>query len=557
MAENLGRKNYILERASIDELFIDVTAFCYQSAEVAEDDDVDGKDTPNNDAAANNKISSNNDTAKKFRATCDEAAIESLKDTVIYNDSSLDPRDKNDQIGNAIKLGCLIALTARRAVLNKLGFTLSAGISTNKLVSKLGATYGKPNGQAVVFPGAINALMEETQLRKARMLGGKLGKRVSALLPESETTMGSISRLLSLDQLEKALGEESARWVFDACRGIDCEEVKPTLKVLPKSITAFKSFPKVSYPELEKWTALLARDIMKRVETDNARNNRIPKAITVGYTMVPGGAWIGKTFRLPFPTDKDFDARIQRLVDSTRNVLTERGHSSFIRIGFSAIDFVVRPKVGIDSFFNKGKTTSSRSSSTITKLLVGGKSKKGSAGINNFFASKKSPPQVESTAAATSPRQNSNDDGEQNSNDNDNDDKTPKKSSPNNSSTADVGTTLKEDDSTEETTETTSDIAAQSKPDMTDEEMARHLQETYNKEVESQSKVITKTKEKVLDKDEAFALQLQTKFDRENEVLSHVERFSAKRKGNSSATKLSKKKGSSNKRGKIDFFLKK
>ena len=248
MAENLGRKNYILERASIDELFIDVTAFCYQSAEVAEDDDEDGKDKPNNDASASNKISSNNDTAKKFRATCDEAAIESLKDTVIYNESSLDSRDKNDQIGKALKLGCLIALTARRAVLNKLGFTLSAGISTNKLVSKLGATYGKPDGQAAVYPGAINTLMEETQLRKARMLGGKLGKRVSALLPESETTMGSISRLLSLDQLEKAIGEESARWVFDACRGIDYEEVKPTLKVLPKSITAFKSFPKVSYP---------------------------------------------------------------------------------------------------------------------------------------------------------------------------------------------------------------------------------------------------------------------------------------------------------------------
>lgn len=88
-----------------------------------------------------------------------------------------------------------------------------------------------------MFPGAMTHLMDDTQLRKARMLGGKLGKRVSALLPESETTMGSISRLLSLDQLEKAIGEESARWVFDACRGIDFEAVKPTLKVLPKSIT--------------------------------------------------------------------------------------------------------------------------------------------------------------------------------------------------------------------------------------------------------------------------------------------------------------------------------
>jgi nucleotidyltransferase/DNA polymerase involved in DNA repair len=80
-------------------------------------------------------------------------------------------------------------------------------------------------------------VMEETQISKARMLGGKLGKKVMCLLPEFETTMGSISRLLSLDRLERAIGVESARWVFDACRGIDSEEVKATLKVLPKSIT--------------------------------------------------------------------------------------------------------------------------------------------------------------------------------------------------------------------------------------------------------------------------------------------------------------------------------
>ena len=57
------------------------------------------------------------------------------------------------------------------------------------------------------------------------------------------------------------------------------------------------------------------------------------------------------------------------------------------------------------------------------------------------------------------------------------------------------------------------------------------------------------------DKDKAFALQLQSTFDREHEVLSHVERFSAKRKSN--ATPKSQKNSKSSKRGKIDFFLKK
>jgi DNA polymerase eta len=109
-----------------------------------------------------------------------------------------------------------------------------------------------------------------------------------SLLPESESTMGSIARLLSLDDLIKGLGEESGRWVFDACRGICAEEVKSTLKVLPKSITAFKSFSGLGYPELEKWTELLARDIMKRVELDTGRNSRVPKSCTLGYTTEYG-----------------------------------------------------------------------------------------------------------------------------------------------------------------------------------------------------------------------------------------------------------------------------
>ena len=110
------------------------------------------------------------------------------------------------------------------------------------------------------------------------------------LLPETETTMGSIARLLSLDDLIKGLGEESGRWVFHACRGICTEEVKSTLKVLPKSITAFKSFNNngIGYPELEKWIELLASDIMKRVELDTSRNNRAPKSCTLGFTTEYG-----------------------------------------------------------------------------------------------------------------------------------------------------------------------------------------------------------------------------------------------------------------------------
>ncbi len=89
---------------------------------------------------------------------------------------------------------------------------------------------------------------------------------------------------------------------------------------------------------------------------------------------------------------------------------------------------------------------------------------------------------------------------------------------------------------------------------MTDEEIAQQLQESYDKELSSQDKnKATAKSENTIDKDEAYAQQLQSTYDREHSVLSHVEKFSAKR---NNTNKQNHKKGSS-KRSKIDFFLKK
>lgn len=284
---------------------------------------------------------------------------------------------------------------------------------------------------------------------------------------------------------------------------------------------------------------------MKRVENDNARNNRLPKSVTVGYTMQPGGAWIGRTFRLPFPQDKDFNQRVQKLVDSTRRMLTERGHDSFIRIGFSAIDFVVRPKVGIDSFFSKGKSQSS----SATRLLTDNGEKKTAhrkKSIDAFFQATINPeagspslPKKASTPKSTP--------------------KEARRSVSTQKKVKGVGLmNSQSDDVSAEAKINTSDEVKQSKSTgTTDEEFARGLQDTYNNEAkEGQTKMSSNINAVEIDKDAALALQLQSTFDREHSVLSHVERFSTKRKHSQSNIK-SQKKGSKNKKGKIDYFLKK
>ena len=591
---------YVLERASIDELFIDVTEFCYGVLDRAKRKKGDGacreksnnNDENNGDDGKISKQSTSQKRRDEFQTNCLVESAASLKESVICHQNHIPPShiqrlDIVDDDAMALQLGCHIAHTVRRKVFDTLGFTLSAGISTSKLVAKLAASYGKPNGQAIIYPEAISYVMEETEIRKARMLGGKLGKKVQSLLPpeiiaddKKKATLGCVARLLTLDDLVSGLGEENGRWVFDACRGIEHEEVKSTLKVLPKSITAFKSFPKVSYPELEKWTALLARDVMKRVQLDNARNYRIPRSVTVGYTMKPGGSWIGKTFRLPFPTDRDFDARVQRLVDNTRKILTERGEKSFIRIGFSAIDFVERPKVGIDSFFaqrekkisptkmsedvgtNKAAATESTRDRLNARLRQDQQQQKEASGLHGWLAKVDNTP-VSSKAVAD------------------------------NATSSHCGADLKQSIQKEneikcksvDDANNTASVAEEIDQEISsDEELARRLQSAYDEEVRGNSGDINQNvvgedcnansidadrsialqlqhttnaaNDDVDERDRAIARELQSKYDREHSILSDVERFSGISKRRN-GTSPKNQRGSSFKKKRIDSFFSK
>lgn len=290
---------------------------------------------------------------------------------------------------------------------------------------------------------------------------------------------------------------------------------------------------------------------------DNAKNNRIPKSVTVGYTMVPGGAWIGRTFRLPFPADKSFDSRVQKLVDGTRKALTESGHSSFIRIGFSAIDFVMRPKVGIDSFFSKGKNdpsstkTSTKHSSWSSSDLNSGngdrKNQKKIGGIDSFFiASMQSRSSTKVGVAA--PRDKSivsSTIEEKALSQKRNQTKSNIKSPLIHQNPSERGLlnwlTEKKDEANEQTTSLEKHVS-------NDNEISKKLQVSKS----NKSKAgCNKTDDNIIDKDEAYAFKLQSMYDREHEALSRIERISSKRKHSSGS------KGNRNKKGKIDFFLKK
>ena len=252
LTKHLGSKDqFVLERASIDEFYLDITNYCFENK----------FDTQKNDG------------------------LQEDHNTVVVGDSSIHEADQSS-VKQALHRACQVSHWIRSDARSLLGFTMSAGISTNKMMAKLAASYGKPNGQAVLHPENFSTLMKSTKVKKVRNFGGKLGKQVlSKFLQNNEdATMGDLAKI-SLPLLQHHLSKETGQFVFDACRGKDTEPVKETTGALVKSITAFKSFTATSSrTEIEKWLDIISSEIVTRVATDAARNKRYPKTCTLNFT---------------------------------------------------------------------------------------------------------------------------------------------------------------------------------------------------------------------------------------------------------------------------------
>eukprot|EP00934_Nitzschia_sp_Nitz4_P005780 Nitzschia sp. Nitz4//scaffold378_size14206//9654//11729//NITZ4_008951-RA/size14206-processed-gene-0.16-mRNA-1//-1//CDS//3329549699//5770//frame0 len=195
-----------------------------------------------------------------------------------------------------------IAKTIRQDVWNQLGFTMSAGISVNKMMAKLAASHAKPDGQTLLNPDQFTTVLQKTKLTKVRHFGGKLGSQLVKLLqsrrnkePRSSVATSSDATYymgdlqpFSLAFLEERFSPSTAVLIFHSCRGIDHEPVRETSGALVKSITAFKSFAATSCPTtIESWITLLATELVTRIKQDTARNRRVPKTCTLSYAFRP------------------------------------------------------------------------------------------------------------------------------------------------------------------------------------------------------------------------------------------------------------------------------
>ncbi|XP_076599354.1 DNA polymerase eta [Chaetodon auriga] len=274
----------VIERASIDEAYMDLTAAVQQRLK----NKTDTKAEPH--FLRTTYIQGYAQSLQEQEACAEDVALDKEEQRSRGLQqwlASLPVPSLGEQSSAELQLtvGALIVEEMRAAVEKHTGFRCSAGISHNKVLAKLACGLNKPNRQTVLPLDSVAELFSSLPISKIRNLGGKLGVSITETL--GIENMGDLTRF-SQAQLGQHFGEKTGQWLYDLCRGIEFEAVKP--RQLPKSIGCSKNFPgKTSLATKEQvqyWLHQLTLELEERLTKDREANGRVAKLLTVGVRQL-------------------------------------------------------------------------------------------------------------------------------------------------------------------------------------------------------------------------------------------------------------------------------
>ncbi|XP_064490401.1 DNA polymerase eta-like isoform X2 [Ornithodoros turicata] len=261
----------VIERASIDEAYLDLSDVLRDDAEI-----VTPTDLPNTHVVGSSGTA---DSDGDIRA---EGVSNWLSSITVDSPDYL--------LARAAKL----VEEIRLAVLRETGYRCSAGIAHNKVLAKLACGLHKPNQQTVLTQGAVPSLFATLPVNKVRNLGGKLGEDIKETLQVE--TLGEVTRF-SQESLITTFGEKTGSWLYHLSRGIDHEPV--TLRKLAKSIGCGKNFNgKLALNTRDKvkyWVQQLAEELAERLQRDREQNSRTAQLLVVGVRQNHPGTAVSRS----------------------------------------------------------------------------------------------------------------------------------------------------------------------------------------------------------------------------------------------------------------------
>ncbi|XP_042358787.1 DNA polymerase eta [Plectropomus leopardus] len=274
----------VIERASIDEAYMDLTAAVQQRLKNMTDKQIEPHLLRTTYVQGYPQSSpEQEESAEDAALDKEEQRCRGLQQWLASVPVTLSGEQSSAEL--QLTVGALIVEEMRAAVEKDTGFRCSAGISHNKVLAKLACGLNKPNRQTVLPLDSVTELFNSLPVGKIRNLGGKLGASITETL--GVENMGDLARF-SQAELGQHFGEKTGQWLFDLCRGIEFEAVKP--RQLPKSIGCSKNFPgKTSLATKEQvqyWLHQLALELEERLTKDREVNGRVAKLLTVGVRQL-------------------------------------------------------------------------------------------------------------------------------------------------------------------------------------------------------------------------------------------------------------------------------
>ncbi|PHH74269.1 hypothetical protein CDD80_3192 [Ophiocordyceps camponoti-rufipedis] len=378
LPQNLQR----VEKASIDEVFLDLSAHVH--ALLLERFSELARPPPYDDGSEKLPLPS-------------VVALDWADDALVrLEDDDQETRDPDwDDV--AMLLASEVVRAVRAAIRRKLGYTCSAGVANNKLLSKLGSGFHKPNRQTVIRARAASAFLGPFRLAKLRSLGGKLGDQVvSAFNAELVQDL----RAVPLDQIKAKLGDETGLWLYKTLRGVDTSDVNPRTQI--KSMLSAKSFrPSIDSPEQAvKWLTIFVADIYARLVDEGVPDNkRRPRTMNLHHRAPAGQT---RSRQGPIPQGKTLDREL--LLHLARDLLGQAMADGTVwpcanlSLSVGGFEDGIKGNLGIGAFLVK--TTSDPSAASISLPSdsspgAGSRQSKrpriGDGGLHRFFAKNSSP----------------------------------------------------------------------------------------------------------------------------------------------------------------------
>ncbi|CAD8150041.1 unnamed protein product [Paramecium octaurelia] len=219
----------------------------------------------------------------------------------------------------------------RDAIYKETQYKCSAGISFNKMLSKLASSTNKPNKQTIILECMLPDCIAQFNIKKIRGFGGKIKH---SFVNSEIQTIGQAQQL-SLSQLE-VLFADKAQYVYDKLRGYDNEEVKKDSERKHKSILSLKNIKKTfSRDIINQSLELIIHDLTMRVTDYYEDSNLVPSVVVLHYHNVERGSHQkSEPVYLTLPIDS-FRLQIEERVSSILNSIQDSELFPLINIGLS------------------------------------------------------------------------------------------------------------------------------------------------------------------------------------------------------------------------------